>query len=283
MGKRSGKLADGVTAAVIIAALIATVIVFAIQVAQAAPGFTQAQYLMVDENGRIVPEGYTLGLDQLAEAAAEVAAASNRTIAVNEATDAARSVVSNLTEVLVGNNSFGYIDGFTVSFGGVANVSTNADCQIVKFEVNAWNDGGTTNINGVACTGHYIYFYFSEPMNTTPYIKWKRALDGTNDWEVVECQDIVHYPDGTVLDGQAFNNLYRATAYTDATLAQSFYLAYCEIAAADGDGSMFNVYGGLRINGETGITGDVLRLGAGSVTNVFTYKNGLLMAIGEAE
>ena len=239
------------------------------------------QYLMVDQHGNIVPQGYTLGLDQIASIAASQAAASNRTLAVQEATASARGVVSNLTEVLVGNNSFGYIDGFTVSFGGTAAVSSNATCQIVKLEINAWNNGGLTNINNTACAGHYIYFYYSEPMNSTPYIRWKRALGA--EWEIVPCQDIVAYPDGTTLDGQPYSNLYRATVYIDATLSSAFFLAYCEISEADGDGSVMNIQGGITISGSAGFTGTIQRTGADTVTYDFVYKGGLLMSVSESE
>lgn len=234
-----------------------------------APG--AAQYLMVDEEGHIVPEGYTLGIDQIASAAASVAAASNRVLAVQEATAASREVVSNLTEVLVGTASFGYIDGFVVSFGGAASVSTNATCQILQFEVEKEH----TTVDGVPYSGHYITYYFTEPMNSVPYIKWKAALTDA-EWNVVPLQDVTYL--GTVtVNGRQYSEVYRSTAYTPSSLTQAFYLAYCEIAAADGDGSMLPIHGGITINGEVAYTGVVTNDNA-----VFIYHSGLLMSAPEA-
>jgi hypothetical protein len=54
-------------------------------------------------------------------------------------------------------------------------------------------------------------------------------------------------------------------------------MAYCEIATPDGDGSLLPVYGGIKINGQIGVTGVVTNDGYR-----FTYNGGLLMAAPEA-
>lgn len=226
------------------------------------------QFLMVNEDGEITPKGYTLGLDQIADTAAAVGLASNRVAAVAEATAASRDIVSNLTEVLVGNNTFGYIDGFVVSFGGVAAVSTNAACRIVKFQVDAETNGDMS--------GHYIWYCFTEPMNSTPYVKWKSALSDDT-WNIVPTQDLVHYQDGTYLDGVPYNNLYRSTAWMNSSLSRAFYMAYCDIATPDGDGSAFPIVGPITIQGESGFSGAVTNDNA-----VFTFVNGLLMRAPQA-
>ena len=233
------------------------------------------QYLMVDENGNIVPEGYTLGIDQIAQAAASVATASNRAVAVAEAVQASQEIVEDLTEVLVGTQSYGYIDGFVVSLGGAAAVSTNAACRIVKFEAPS---GVAESVGGVDYAACEIYYYFTEPMNSTPYIK--TAL--TNEtWEIVELQDIQYIGSGTI-DGVPYSNLYHSTAYIPASLASAFFLAYCEVSAADGDGSMLPIWGGIKINGIDAFTGSVTNGGF-----EFVYQGGLLMAapreVGEEE
>ena len=228
----------------------------------------EAQFLMVDENGNIVPEGYTLGIDQIAQAAASVATASNRAVAVAEAVQASQEIVEDVTEVLVGTQSYGYIDGFVVSLGGAAAVSTNAACRIVKFEAPS---GVAESVGGVDYAACEIYYYFTEPMNSTPYIKWKTAL--TNEtWEVVELQDIQYIGSGTI-DGVPYSNLYHSTAYIPASLASAFFLAYCEVSAADGDGSMLPIWGGIKINGIDAFTGSVTNGGF-----EFVYQGGLLMA-----
>ena len=218
-----------------------------------------------------MPPGYTLGIDQIAATAASVAAASNRVIAVEEATEQSRNIVSNLTEVLVGTASFGYIDGFMVSFGGAASVSTNAQCRIIKFEVEKEH----TTVGGVPYSGHYITYCYSEPMNSVPYIKWKAALPGA-EWNVVPLQDVTYLGNVTI-NGMQYTEVYRSTAFTPSSLTQAYYLAYCEIAAADGDGSMLPIHGGITINGEVGYTGTVINDGA-----AFHYQSGLLMAAPEA-
>ena len=226
------------------------------------------QFLMVDEHGEITPPGYTLGLDQIAETAAEVASASNRVQAVAEATRQAQGVVSNLTEMLVGTAAFGYIDAFVVSFGGAAAVSTNATCRIIKLQIAAETSGDQS------C--HYLYYVFSEPMNSDPLIKWRTSLT-EGEWQYAQTQETTHFSNGTVLDGRAYDNLYMSKVWLDSSLNSSFFMAYCEIAAPDGDGSLLPIYGGIKINGQTGYTG--------SITNdncVFRYDGGLLMARPEA-
>lgn len=228
----------------------------------------QAQYLMVDENGKIVPEGYTLGIDQIAQAAASVATASNRAVAVAEAVQASQEIVEDLTEVLVGTQSYGYIDGFVVSLGGAAAVSTNATCRIVKFEA---PDGVAETVGGVDYAAFEIYYYYTEPMNSTPYIKWKTALSEET-WEIVELQDITYLGSATV-DGVPYSNLYHSTAYIPASLSSAFFLAYCDVAAADGDGSMLPIWGGIKMNG--------IEAYSGAVTNggfEFMFQGGLLMS-----
>lgn len=228
----------------------------------------RAQFLMVDEEGNISPQGYTLGIDQIAAAAAETAAASNRVAAVAQATAESAAIVSNLTEVLVGNVSFGYIDGFVVSLGGAAAVSSNATCRIVRFDVA--QESKTTG--GVAYSGHHIYYYYSEPMNSVPYIKWKTALTD-EEWTVAEQDGAVSYGTAT-LDGVTYENLYRSTAWTPSSLDRAFYMAYCEVSTPEGDGSLFPIWGGITINGQSGFTGAIT-----NETAVFTYQGGLLMGI----
>ncbi len=228
----------------------------------------QAQFLMVDENGNIVPEGYTLGIDQIASAAADVAAASNRVAAVAEAVQASQEIVEDLIEVLIGAQSYGYIDGFVVSLGGAAAVSTNADGRIVKFEAPS---GVAETVGGVDYAAYEVWYYFTEPMNSTPFIKWKTSL--TNEtWEIVELQDITYLGSGTV-DGVPYSNLYHSTAYIPEELSSAFFKAFCEVSAADGDGSMLPIWGGIKMNG--------IEAYSGAVTNggfEFMFQGGLLMS-----
>ena len=228
----------------------------------------QAQFLMVDESGNIVPEGYTLGIDQIAQAAADVATASNKAEAVAEAVQASQEVVEALVDVLVGSTSYGYIDGFVVSLGGAADVSTNATCRIVQFEAPG---GVAETVGGVDYAACEVWYYFSEPMNSTPYIKWKTALSEET-WEIVELQDITYLGSATV-DGVPYSNLYHSTAYIPASLSSAFFLAYCDVAAADGDGSMLPIWGGIKMNG--------IEAYSGAVTNggfEFMFQGGLLMS-----
>ena len=250
------------------AAVVSIVAAVALSFSLAADTPAAGQYLMVDEEGRISPPGYTLGIDQIAAAAAQTAAASNRVMAVAEATEASEAVVSNLTEVLVGNVSFGYIDGFVVSFGGVAAVSSNASCRIVRFDVAQEHK----TVGGVPYSGHYLWYYYSEPMNSVPYIKWKTALSAT-EWEVAEQDGAISYGTAT-LDGVTYENLYRSTAWTPSSLDAAFYMAYCDVSTPEGDGSVFPIHGGITINGQTGFSGAVTNEGA-----VFSYSGGLLMGI----
>ena len=252
----------------LLASLIFAFLAGFLAVADTPPMPQRGQFLMVDEEGEITPPGYTLGLDQIAQTAANVAAASNRVAAVAEATRNAQGVVSNLTEMLLGTTAFGYIDGFVVSFGGTASVSTNATCRIIDLRIAVESAGDQS------C--HYLYYVFSEPMNSDPLIKWKTSLT-EGDWNFVQTQETTHFQDGTTYKGRSYDNLYMSKVWLPSSLNQAFFMAYCEIATPDGDGSLLPVYGGIKINGQIGVTGVVTNDGYR-----FTYNGGLLMAAPEA-
>lgn len=229
-----------------------------------------AQYLMVDQNGRIVPEGYAAGLTEIAQAEAQAAAAQAAARAVADAAASASNTVDQIVDVLTGAMGFGYVVGHTVSIAGVVQVSTNASAQIVGCEFGAV---ASTNIGGTAHTGHHIWHAYSEPMNATPAIKYRTNLDATNTWEFAEYQSTAEHTDTTV-GGTFYETVYRSTVYLPSTLDSAFFLAFCEIVGGGSGGGLFTVESGFSIGGKVGFTGTVQRGGL-----YWTYQCGALMSV----
>lgn len=243
-------------------------ILFLVPALAVAQAVTNAQYLMVDESGKVVPEGYTMGLSDIAASAASVAAASNAAVAVAEATVNASNIVNSVIASVTGAYGFGYIEGYLVSFGDSVSVSTNASCSIVKVEIAA---AGTTNINSEEYSGHYFWYVYTEPMPSVPFVKWKRALDASNEWHTVEFQETEKYENVTI-GGTTYGTAYRSTVWMPSSYNSSFFLTYCEITGGGGSGELLDVYGGLSVNGNAGYSGAVTNSGV-----IETYLGGVLI------
>lgn len=253
--------------------LLTAIGVFAAAVLAAMLAFSQPApqaYLMVDQYGKIVPPGYAAGLTEIAQNEAQAAAVAAAAQAVQDATASASNAVDEIVGVLTGSIGFGYVTGHTVSIGGTVQVSTNAAAQIVYCE---FGQGGATNINEVAHTGHYIWHAYSEQMNTMPAIKYKTNLESTNAWEFAEFQSTAEYTSHTV-NGILYETVYRSTVYLPSSLDSAFFLAFCEITGGGQAGGMFRVENGFSIGGKTGFTGTVEREGLW-----WTYQCGALMSI----
>jgi hypothetical protein len=245
-------------------------LVIGVMCAQAARAQDAAQYLMVDQHGHIVPEGYAAGLTEIAKTEAEAAAALAAAQAVADATASASNTVDEIVSALTGAIGFGYVTGHTVGIGGTVQVSTNASAQIVYCEFGA---AGTSNILGTAHTGHYIWHAYSEAMNAMPAIKYKTNLEATNAWEFAEYQSTAEYTSHTV-NGVTYDTVYRSTVWLPSALDSSFFLAFCEILGGGQAGGIFTVETGFSIGGKTGFSGTVQRDGLW-----WTYQCGALMSV----
>lgn len=229
-----------------------------------------AQYLMVDQHGSIVPEGYAAGLTEIAQAEAQSSANAAAAQAVTDATEAASNVVNQIVAALTGSIGFGYVTGYTVSFAGAAEVSTNASAQIVYLQFGA---GGSSNILGTAHTGHYIWHAYSEAMNATPAIKYRSNLNATSTWEFAEYQSTAEFSDTTV-NGTLYETVYRSTVWMPTAYDTAFFMAFCEILGGGVVGGLFDVIDGFSINGAVGYTGQIASDGY-----VWTYQCGALMSV----
>lgn len=236
--------------------------------ADAPPAPMGAQYLMVDQNGRFVPEGYAAGLSDIARAEAEAAAVAQAAIAVGQAANAASGVVDQVVGVLVGGVGFGYVQGYTVSVGGVLQVSTNASASIVYARFCQ----GVTNIGGVVHSEHHIYHVYSEPMNAMPAIKYRETLEG-GEWQFVEFQQTEELR-GETVNGRLYDVVYRSRVYLPAAYDSAFFLAFCEIVGGGGESGVFQVEGGFAIGGKEGFSGEVVREG-----RRWRYQCGALMEV----
>ena len=236
----------------------------------AVTNWPSAQFLMVDQNGNIVPAGYTAGLTEIAAAEAQAEATRQSAELVDQTTSAASNVVNDVVAALTGAYGFAYVTGHTVSFSGAVEVTTNASAHIVYCQFGV---AGTMTTNAVQHTGHYIWHVYSEDMNTMPAIKYKRTLNGTNGWEFAAYQSTAEF-NNTTVNGIQYATVYRSTVWLPSVYNSAFFMAFCEVAGGGQAGGKLDVYEGLSVNGKVGFTGDVIRNGL-----KFTYQTGLLMAV----
>lgn len=231
-----------------------------------------AQFLMVDQYGIIVPSGYAAGLTEIAEVEATAAVVRQSAQLVADTTAAASDIVNDIVDALTGVYGTAYVTGHTVSFSGALEVSTNVSAQIVFSQFGA---AGEMTTNGVQHTGHYIWHAYSEEMNTVPMIKYKRVLDGTNAWEFVKHQSTAEFNSETVNE-IFYSTVYRSTVWLPSIYNSAFFLTFCEIQGGGQAGALLEVHDGLSIGGKAGFTGEVTRNG-----KVYTYHTGLLMGVRE--
>lgn len=250
--------------------LVLLVVGFCCSATGAITNWPSAQYLMVDQHGSIQPTGYAAGLTEIAQTEAKAAANEAAAQAVVDAAESASNTVNEIVSVLTGSIGFGYVTGYTVGIGGVVQVSTNATAQIVYCQ---FGSGGSTNIGGVAHTGHYIWHAYSETMNSMPAIKWRTNLMPSNTWEIAEYQATAEYSNTTV-NGTLYETVYRSLVYLPSSYNSAFFLAFCEINGGGSAGGRFTVQTGFSIAGKVGFTGDVIENG-----KCKHYEYGALMTV----
>lgn len=226
-------------------------------------------FLMVDENGRVFPENYAVGISDIAEAEATTAAAAAKAEAVQEAADEVTAIVDDIALMIEGETvMYGYIDGFVLSLGGAVSVDPDAVCYITEFTMGEKITSGEY----AGYTPAYIQYGYNTPMNNTPVIYWRSTLDDGGEWQSVTVQESEQIVGSVEMDGVTLDNMYQGTIYIPSESEKPFYKVFCSVNAVSGDGSTFPIVGGITINGKTGYTG--------VVTNgiyEFTYEGGLLM------
>jgi len=240
------------------------------------------QKLMVDQYGEVYPRGLIPGLGELANLVSSQQVAQAKIDIVREVQESTSREVNLVVETLTGVNAYAYVEDFVESLGGVAAVSTNATCNVCKLQIGARKEF----IDGVSYSAQELYYYFSEPMNNTPYITFQSALTPgmTNEWEKVELQDTTNL--GTaIIDGIEYTNAYKSVVWTLTELDKCFYRVQCKISAPQGDGSTFDIIGGMKINGEKGMVGSLNLLAWDPVhsnkIDTLTWDGGLLMKVQE--
>lgn len=252
-------------------------------VALAMPLFGQGESLlgvklMVDQNGEVYPKGATLGLSDIAALAAASQLAEAKIEIVKEVQAETAREVDLVVKTLTDVNAYAYVEDFVESLGGVSAVNPSNTCSIAKFAVGARHE----IIDGVDYAAHDLYYYFTDPVNNTPYIQFQEALKTgeTNTWDKIELQETTFL--GTAeIDGIAYENCYRSTVWTLAALEKCFYRVKVEISAPVGDGSMFDIFGGITVNGEKGATQKFHGLNHEGGTNMLHFVGGLLKDITE--
>jgi len=228
------------------------------------------QYLMADQHGNIMPSGYAAGLSDIARAEATAAVIEQSVTIAAQTMAEGSNLVNDVVNALTGTFGFCYATGHTISFAGAVSVSSNAAAYIIWFQPGA---AGTMTTNGVQYTGHYLWHYYTEGMNTTPLIKYRRVVGSTNAWEIAEFQSTAEYNNETV-NGVTYETVYRSTVYLPSIYDSSFFMAFCEILPGSSAGGALDVIGSLTINGTALYSGTVTNAG---LTRV--YSSGLLMEV----
>jgi hypothetical protein len=228
------------------------------------------QVISVDQNGNIQPPGYAAGLTDIARAEAQAAVVEQSVSIAAETMAAGSNLVDGVVQVLTGAFGFGYITGHTISFSGAVQVSTNAAAYIAYFEPGA---AGTITTNSVQHTGHYLWHYYTESMNTTPLIKYKRVLNSTNAWDFAEFQSTAQYNNETV-NGVLYETIYRSTVWLPSIYDSTFFMAFCEILPGGSAGGALDIVGSLTIGGQALFSGTVTNSGL-----IRVYSSGLLMGV----
>lgn len=238
------------------------------------------QKLMVDQHNEVYPKGAVLGLSTVAELASSNQVAQAKIDIVREVQAATTREIDLVVDTLTGVNAYAYVDDFVESLGGVSAVNTNSTCHIAKFIIGARKE----IIDGVSYSAQELYYYFSEPMNNTPYIAFQPALESgsTNEWEKMELQDVEYLGTATI-DGIEYENAYKSTVWTLTEMDKCFYRVKCEISAPQGDGSTFDILGGITLNGEKGDTQDFHAVNYQGGTNTLQFVGGLLKTIKDYE
>lgn len=228
------------------------------------------QVISVDQNGNIQPPGYAAGLTDIARAEAQAAVVEQSVSIAAETMTEGSNIVNGVVQVLTGAYGFGYITGHTISFSGAVQVSTNAAAEIAFFQPGA---AGTLTTNGTQHTGHYLWHYYTESMNTTPLIKYKRVLNSTNAWEFAEFQSTAEYNNETV-NGVLYETIYRSTVWLPSIYDSAFFMAFCEILPGGSAGGALDIVGSLTIGGQALFSGTVTNAGL-----IRVYSSGLLMGV----
>ena len=228
------------------------------------------QFLMADQHGNINPPGYAAGLSEIARAEAEAESVRIATELCHQTTEEAGKIVKDVVDALTGTYGFAYVTGYTVSFVGAVEVSTNAAATIVFCQ---FGQAGSMSTNGVNYTGHYIWHVYSDTMNTTPAIKYRRELNGTNAWEFVEYQSTAEFTQQTV-NGTTYATVYRSTIWLPSTYNTAFFMAFCEIVGGGQAGGKLDIIDGFTVNGKAGFTGDITEHGF-----IKHFEGGLLMSV----
>jgi hypothetical protein len=228
------------------------------------------QMLMVDQNGNIVPSGYTAGLDEIAEAEAQAVAAQQAADLITQTTAAASNIVDEITTALTGSIGICYVTGHTISFDTAVIVNSNATAYIVYFQPLA---AGTMTTNGTSYSGHYVWHVYSSAVNSTPLIKYKSNLNATNGWQFADYQSTSEYHNATV-NGTTYAVIYRSTVWLPSSYDAAFFEAFVESTGGGSAGDLFDVVDGISIGGKVGFTGTIERNG-----KFYTYHTGILMSV----
>ena len=220
-----------------------------------------------------VPEGYVLGIQDIATQTAIIIAASNRAEAVSEATASAKSTVDSVTSMLLGAEGFGYISGYVVSFGNSVSIDTNnVKCSIIDFD---FGGAGNTNIEGTAYSGHNVRYVYTSQIDSVPYLRYKVNLLETNDWEIAEFQNTSHYADSVTINGIVYTEVYQSTVWIPSIYDTSFFRVFTEVSSG-GSSDIFTVANEFKVGTESGFTGWMKNWITSDTYEMRYYKCGVL-------
>jgi hypothetical protein len=211
----------------------------------------------VDSNNVIRPVGAVASIQQLAEVAGHAVAAA----AAADAATAAAVPISNRLSVIeatiASQQAHAIFRGHVLSFSSAVEPVTNVDVQIVKFATRS------------VATNYYadLYTWFSAAPSNAPTIDF-RARFGSGDWSYLPAVSN-SWPDTVaVATTGGVYQAYVTTCAVPASYTSAFFRVNGKVALITGDDSVLNLPGGLAINGQPGMTTNIVN---GATTNKFLW------------
>lgn len=230
------------------------------------------QVISVDQYGNIEPAGYVAGLSDIARAEAQAVIAIQAAEIADQTLTGASNVVNDVVSALTGAYGFAYVTGHAVSFNGAVQVSSNAAAYIVYLNLGA--AGRNVHTNGAAHDGHYVWHYYTETMNSTPWIKYKQVFGVTNAWQFAEMQSTQEFSD-TTINGVFYETIYRTTVWLPSVYSSSFFMAFCEVMPGGQAGSALDIKNGITLDGQPLFSGTVTNLNG----QAEVWRTGLLKEV----
>jgi hypothetical protein len=224
----------------------------------------EAQYLMVDQKGKIEPAGAVATIADTVKTETKLAALEVAAVAYTNAAAKTEAAVDDLAAAIIGNSLVVYEDDFVYSLGDAIAISTNCKCRVYRFEATKTR----VEIDGEQYARSWLYFGFTENIGSlNPVAEFKDSLAKELDWGEVICStpEVQNHTFTHGTDEYAY--CYKMSVDIPVEYEAAFIRVFTAITAQVGDGSVLNISGGIA----GGLDGEVTLSGGGKIT----FKGGL--------